>query len=487
MMFADVPPSLPPPQAVLIAQAAPDVRPKPPTTSTPKTATQETQEAKEAKELIWFEALFNDPSEEERAILLATVLEKKLKLSDAQINKLIRDSSSNIRFGLTGYTYLNQAQVKALIKAIIATNDANLIEASIQNLLRNEGILLDAADIALFTNSKLSNVRRAVVMSSRVVLDATTIQTYAQSDDVLLRLYVASRYKVGDKGALLTQIVNASNPNDIRIALLLFDPIPDDIVTLMLAHPNPLVRENFSLAARFKPKPAQIEQGMNDSASGVRIGFLRRKDITITAEQLNNSLNNPDKNVVFWVLTHKYFYPTPEQYEAGLTSLQLTTRRHYAYDDKTPTTAAQIERGLTDSDDGVRTAFMRRKNITLTDAQLDRCITDQIFFVRDTCVKRDDFRMTQTRFETLLVDKNPNILGNFNRDRTTKEGVVIKAFNFDQFIWHTIRNANALTKIALAENRGISFTEAQISEAMNTPDAAVKTAFMRRQNRLKSW
>ncbi|OIQ87452.1 hypothetical protein GALL_307030 [mine drainage metagenome] len=402
-----------------------------------------------------------------RIFEISDAVSKKKRLPDAVVTEAISDSSLYIRGSIASYPFLQQAQVKELIK----TKKIFVLDA----LLRNPAVNLDPDDIDTLIDLNFLEINRLIVSGRELGLTRKQIDQLASSDDLLTKFLVARRYQIGSDKEIMIALIKGKNDSDIKTAILKFNPIPTEIVDLLLIQDNSAVRRQLTMNGKFTPTPQQLETILNDTDPGVRIGILRRRDVVLSAEQINRGINHQNQDLAFWYRMRNDFLPTPEQIEEGLSSPTVMTRRSYAHMEKITPTSAQIERGLTDSDSNVRWAFLLRKNITLDDRQLDRCTVDPVFQVRDVCVRRPDYQLTQARFEAILFDKNPNILSAFT-DRGSPASV-----RLDQFIWVTLKESPPNIQVALATSKWLPLSDEQIQFGLNSKNEEVRAAFCRRQ------
>ena len=101
------------------------------------------------------------------------VINKKIKLTDAQMAKLWRDRSRNMQQALALYSYLTPEQISGMIRV----GDI----WTITQLLRNKSQIFNAAQITKLAAINDMAIRRLVVNRADITLDAKTVQAFAQA------------------------------------------------------------------------------------------------------------------------------------------------------------------------------------------------------------------------------------------------------------------------------------------------------------------
>jgi len=411
-------------------------------------------------------ALLAHPNENTRLKGLLELYKNKTRLSDDIVNRIMADRSRPVRLSITRYVYLSDRQIHELLKS----GD----RGAVWGLLQNPAFDLNDEHVTDILQLHVPELDRKIAQSA--TLSREQIQQLAAAADPETRLWIAYRYKVGSLTDSFAPLISSGNKHGVFQILSSLKPIPGQIVDMVLGHPDAELRTRLTMDGNFTPTPAQVERILRDPVPDVRIGLLRRRDVSISPQLLNEGINDHNENLAFWYRNHRDFLPTAEQTEEALSSPDIMKRRSYALMDKIKVSPAQIERGLKDPDDVVRGAFTGRKDITLTPAQLDRCTTDAAFSVRENCVERADYHMTQSRFEHILFDKNPNILFVFTGKY--KE----KTIDLKEFIARTLTDGSPEVQIALARNRGIKLDNAQMQAGLQSPNAKVQAAFEERAN-----
>jgi hypothetical protein len=403
-----------------------------------------------------------------RILLIGEVITKKIRLPDALVLKAIKHRSSGIRTAIAYYPYLQESQVEALI----LTRDANVGRA----LLANPHITIKERDMDSMIDSVLdlnSRELNLMIASGKRQLTKKQVEQLESRNDLLINLFLALRKQDGSEKQAMMALIHGKNEGDISRAIGHYRPLPEDVVDLLLSQPNPAIRKHLTMQGAFTPTPRQIDAIVGDADPSVTIGLLRRRDVVLSPEQVNRGIGHPDESVAFWYRNRDDFHPTPEQIEAGLTNAVVMTRRDYAGMKKITPTGEQVERALKDSDQSVRLAFLARRDITLTEPELDRCTVDPVFQVRHACVERPEYLLNQARFETILLDKNPNILGTFIHGAKADTPL-------EPFVWAALRDSSVQVQVALARNNRVQMTNEQIQFGLHSKNDEVRAAFCRR-------
>ena len=409
--------------------------------------------------------LLDAPEEDIRAWAVIAAVKYKLRLSDARVDKLLRDPSSEIRQYMALYPFLGDRQ----IRFIIGTRDPQAMRMLLD---RNRTFPLPPGAIMAMIKTEVNGIDQTLLAgNSQVKLSPAHIALLATRMDPLTRLLLAQGYGVGSVQEAMVVLLKTGSPDDINLTISRMSVVPEEIANTILAGAPLTVRRHLMMHGRFTPTPSQIAIALNDADSEIRIGLLRRRDLDLPAHVVSAGMFDPDEDVAFWYRQRKEFHPTAAQVEIGLSSPRLLIRRGFALDKEILPNTAQVERGLTDADEVVRSAFAARKNITLTDVQLDRCMVDTQFQVRYACIQRPDFQLNQTRFEILLHDKNPNMLSVFS-DQNRKP-----LWDLSPFVWATLKFAPVTTRLALAKQTVLSLNHEQIRMGLMANEDEVRAAF----------
>ncbi len=253
--------------------------------------------------------------------------------------------------------------------------------------------------------------------------------------------------------------------------------LPPETATRLLREAPVAVRERLTMEAWWLPRynAEQIALVLTDPAPLVRIGLLRRRDIALPAEQINAGLLHEDEKLASWYRGRPEARPTPAQAAAGLAHPNPVVRRGWTSQLAASFDAAQLAQALSDSDQSVRWLALREARLPLSDTQLDRCLTDPAFVVRERCVSRREFVLTQTRFETLLADRNPNVL-------RAVRGPDGRAPDWAPFIWATLREGPPAARELLARQRAFPLLPEQLAAGRLDAVDAVREAFEQRRD-----
>lgn len=364
--------------------------------------------------------------------------------------------------------------------------------------------LLDAAD---------DRLDWALLAPPALPLTPAQLAVLERRADLLTRWLLAQRLQQPDAEARLQQVLTQGDDERVRHAFRLMAPaarqqaspglldralaqrrealllrllpqlrtaeggLPPETATRLLREAPVAVRERLTMEAWWLPRynAEQIALVLTDPAPLVRIGLLRRRDIALPAEQINAGLLHEDENLASWYRGRPEARPTPAQAAAGLAHTNPVVRRGWTSQLAASFDAAQLAQALSDSDQSVRWLALREARLPLSDTQLDRCLTDPAFVVRERCVSRREFVLTQTRFETLLADRNPNVL-------RAVRGPDGRAPDWVPFIWATLREGPPAARVLLARQRAFPLLPEQLAAGRLDAVDAVREAFEQRRD-----
>jgi hypothetical protein len=245
-----------------------------------------------------------------------------------------------------------------------------------------------------------------------------------------------------------------------------------EAIDIVVTRGSPAIKTWMTMENPLNYTSAQIDALLRDPVAAVQIGVLRRQEVQITRAQYDQGVNHSNENLAFWYRMRDEFVPSAEQIEKGLSSPDETTRRGWVLGKHYHLTDSQVARVW--QDDALRGSLMSRTDFVLSREQTDACTVDPSPSIRMACVQRADYELTHQRFEHMLLDSNPNVLGDF---LWRKEPRV----NLAPFVEHAMQNGNNLALMAIARNNKVPVSEADVQRAQSHANAAVRLAFCKRQ------
>ena len=364
---------------------------------------------------------------------------------------------------LAAYSQLTSQQINALLVAAdrevvgqMIINKAVLLTPQQLDALANNPEHIDS--LALHRFAQLDAPQSAKVMA----------RVSAQTKDMLIL-----RKRDAQADARLMQIISVGNQQTIIAAVSQYGMPSQQHIDRLLSSPDALLRRAAILNIKFAPTPEQLLRIFNDTDAGVRIGMLRRDDVTLSPSLILLAIDHPDKNVQTAYQGRLDYVATTAEIETGLSDADAPKRRGWLMRKNITLTQAQVDRAFNARD--TRSFVAARQDIKLTAEQIERCITDDDYSVRDTCVRRPDFEVNPARFVTLMRDKNPNIPETLARE-SKKRNV-----DLAPFVDQALAAGDVELVIAISKTRALDITDAQFKAAVALNVPAVRTAFCRRE------
>lgn len=417
----------------------------------------------------FLESMLDSPDAEERGAALGAALSGQVRLPPERVDKLLRDTSPDMRKGIGAYRYLNDIQLKSLI----GTRDRQALEGL---LIRHSADPLPPWAISAMVGAGVVDIDRRLADAKAVKLSSADVATLAARGDPLTGLLLALGYGVGSVQEQQARLLGTGAADEINAAVFRMPVVPEAFVDAVLARGPPESRSFLLGRGRFTPTPQQVALVLRDADPQVLKGLLSRKDVDLPASLVNASaLAAGDESLAFSWRQRKEFSPDATQTEQGLSSDRVMLRRSFIDSQAVKLTAEQVDRGLNDTDETVRSLLLHRTDLELSDLQLDRCMQWNSFTTRYACVRRPEFRLTQARFETLLPYPNPNILRALlepNRGPNREAPP-----DLSPFIWATLRNGSIPAREALARQSVLPLDNAQISFGLQADEPSVVAAF----------
>lgn len=428
-----------------------------------------------AEMLAYIEKGFKAPEPEMRAMTLQMVTTSKMRLSDAIVEQLLRDPFLEIRQYMSSYPFLSDQQIRTLI----STKDPITLHGLV---LRNDTSPLHPDVITDLIMANIPLIDHVMVSRKNMKLSPKNIEILLSRKDPGTLLLLAQIYGIGSAQEATVALLKSGSVEDVNDAISRMSEVPESMVNLILSKSPLPVRRHLLMQGRFTPTANQIDIILKEQDPEVKIGLLRRRTIDLPADVVSVNMFDANEDVSFWFRQRKEFHPTPEQIEIGLSNKRILIRMGFSLMEHIVPNAAQVERGLVDPHSGVRGTFAARKNITLSDTQLDRCIVDSEFSVRYSCVQRAEFRMNQKRFETVVQDKNANMLYVFT---SKKRQPNLDLSPFVRTLLESTSVATRSARLALAKQTSLVLNEDQIQKGMMDSDDAVRDTFCAIQSRNK--
>jgi hypothetical protein len=385
-------------------------------------------DAEQAEFENYWDSIQNQP--ELRLELIYGLLYQRNRVSDTFIQRVLQDPDHRLAQAIVQ----KYEGLKPDVVAYLLGQD----DVTIANLFLNRCVVLNSAQIdALIarqidppgTANSTDYISRALAYQPYFSLTPEQAKRLTASTDLIVRIFLATRYGQGDALALSKQMLRSqASIEGVSVIMSLWNPTPSELVDMIISLPDEEIRAHFSMQGKFMPTAEQQDKMLNDPNPEVQIGLLRRKDITLSHEQITKGVQTDNDDLGFWYWGRPEFQPTDAQIDEALRSPRVLKRRYFAIRDGYVLNAARLERGLTDPDSVVRSAFVSQTNLNLTDVQLDRCTQDQDFSVRARCVARKDYSLTQSRFELMLRDANPNLIHGFLNSARSRGTLDIQPF-----------------------------------------------------------
>lgn len=391
------------------------------------------------------------------------VVRKGAQKDKAWVDNIIARRAPGPLAAIAGYSWLDADQVATML----ALNSPAVNHA----LVRNAHVPLTAQQIDPMLDT---DVVHSILKERYGVLSEPQRQRLRV--DPRTSLVVTLRGGGADARAAFETVLQKEMPGRVEWALQMLPEVTEEIVDLVLVQGTEEIRGRFVMQSRYHYTQQQVERMLRDENVDVQIGVLRRDDIPLTEAQIARGINHHEEKIAFWYRQRKGYVPTEDQIEKGLTSTNVVTRRGWAGYQRVLLTDGQVGRALTDPDPVVRKMILSRPEIQLNAAQQDTCTTDPDFGARTSCVGRQDYTLTQARFQAIASDRNPNVLRAFLNRKD------IPSVDLGPYIAEAIRNASNDTLLAVAENRAIVLTDAQIRMAREMRAKRVGDAFCRRSS-----
>lgn len=389
---------------------------------------------------------------------ITRVVEKGEKRPTEWASNILNKGDLESHAALARYRWLDAEQVNRLLAL------KNLAGVD-HNLLWNKGVSLSEAQIDSLLAQRDQGLYRDILLARYASL------TPMQRDRLVADPLSAEEatLRVGDARALaiLKTILQTKSLERFQYAMK-FLTLSEDAVDIILGEGSDKMRASLAMESKFTYTPQQIDRMLSDHVDAVRIGVLRRKDISITYEQYLAGLNSSaDDTLTFWYVSRKEHMPTPEIVERDLARGDQPRRRRWASDTRLTLTDAQVKRGLGDAI--LRPILIKRSDIKLTDLQMDECTWDSDVSVRFACVGRPDYVMTQRRFESIVTDENPNVFNTYIR---RKQAPV----DLTPFVRKTLLDMKVDVFVAAASNKEISLPDDLVRQAAELGYSSVRKA-----------
>ena len=269
------------------------------------------------------------------------IAREKKQMPSEWADRIIASGFAEPMTALADYLYLTPLQVDQILKSdtaglgvrFVVNAEQKLTEEQIDNLIESKHTDV----IRVMVQRRFSQLSEA----HKVKLHADPIGSH------YLQLRTSKSYALADLKRQLTAETSSNiRPNlyDLNAAGQLQGRVAD----YLLLHPRGAVRQHFTMDYPVPLTVDQIEIALKDTIPGVRIGVLRRSDLSITRAQYDAGINHPDKDLRFWYGQRKEHLPTAEQLESGLTDIDGPTKRGWVLDKRISLTESQIQRAKAD-------------------------------------------------------------------------------------------------------------------------------------------
>ncbi len=223
-------------------------------------------------------------------------------------------------------------------------------------------------------------------------------------------------------------------------------------------------------AQKFTQK--QINTGLFDPHSWVRIAYVKREECVISAPLLERSLIGDSAEFCICCL-NKYNKPLTEaQIDIGLSNPFNEVRHYFASNEMIAFTPSRVMQLLKDKSIDVKLAMISRLDFQPTAENIAICLSDNSVSVRLAIVQNEVIKFTSSRVIQLLKDKSIDVkLSMISRldFQSTAENIAI-----------CLSDNSVSVRLAIVQNQVIKFTTLRVMQLLKDKSIDVKLAMISR-------
>ena len=223
-------------------------------------------------------------------------------------------------------------------------------------------------------------------------------------------------------------------------------------------------------AQKFTQK--QINTGLFDPHSWVRIAYVKREECVISAPLLERSLIGDSAEFCICCL-NKYNKPLTEaQIDIGLSNPFNEVRHYFASNEMIAFTPSRVMQLLKDKSIDVKLAMISRLDFQPTAENIAICLSDNSVSVRLAIVQNEVIKFTSSRVIQLLKDKSIDVkLAMISRldFQSTAENIAI-----------CLSDNSVSVRLAIVQNQVIKFTTLRVMQLLKDKSIDVKLAMISR-------
>ena len=390
-------------------------------------------------------------------------------LTAEQFTRGLKSIDANTRLA-----YLNRNEYKLTSKQIeSALND---LEPSIRYaMVSKNGFNPTADQIERCLNDKSSDVRRGVAERTDFIINAIQIENGLTDLDSNVQMAFLKREDIGftleqfDRG-LKSDVYEVKD----FFEKMLCDNRNVSFQKHALTNEDHAVRQMVvnHFAQKFTQK--QMNTGLFDPHSCVRIAYVKREECVISAPLLERSLIGDSAELCICCL-NKYNKPLTEaQIDIGLSNPFHEVRHYFASNEMIAFTPSRVMQLLKDKSIDVKLAVILRSDFQATPENIAICLSDNSAKLRLAIVQNEVIKFTSSRVMQLLKDKSIDVkLAMISRldFQPTAENIAI-----------CLSDNSVSVRLAIVQNEFIKFTSSRVIKLLKDKSIDVKIAIISRSD-----